>query len=54
MIKWTPKEETKTISLLNDTKIKIEEVVAYVNDGRRIAESIQKIVDLQNSLEGNV
>lgn len=40
-----------TIDLLTDTKQKIEEVVEYVNEKKRVAENLQKIVDIQNSIE---
>ena len=32
---------------------KIEEVVAYVNDRKRLAENLQKILDVQNQIESN-
>ena len=30
---------------------KIEEVVAYVNERKRLAENLQKILDVQNQIE---
>jgi hypothetical protein len=32
---------------------KIEEVVAYVNERKRLAENLQKILDVQNLIESN-
>jgi len=40
----------------NDLKLalgKIEEVVAYVNERKRLAENLQKILDVQNLIESN-
>ena len=34
--------------------VKIEEVVSYVNDRKRLAENLQKILDVQDQIESNV
>jgi len=54
LIKHTPTDGKfqATIELLTATKHQIEEVVTYINEGRRIAESMQKIVEIQTCIEG--
>jgi len=44
-------QEQITIDSLEKTKSKIEEVVIYVNEGKRVAENLQKVVNIQNSFQ---
>lgn len=53
LLKHTPTNEVDAIELLSTTKQKIEEVVVYVNEGKRITENLYKIVEIQNSIKGS-
>jgi hypothetical protein len=50
LAKYTPESDVETIRILNDTKKKIEEVVEYVNEGKRVSENLQKIVEIQSCI----
>lgn len=51
LLKYTP-EDHPDYNLLIDAKSKIEDVVLYINEGRRAFEEQQKIMEIQNKIDG--
>lgn len=52
LLKQTPPNEKDAIDLLTTTNQRIEEVVVYVNEGKRITENLFKIFEIQNAIKG--
>jgi len=53
-MKRSPVDDPTTIDLLKETKQKVESVVEYINESKRLAENLQKILDIQKYFEGKV
>lgn len=51
LLRVTPEEDSDYKSLVTAQQ-QIESVTSYINEGKRTAENQQKIVDIQNSVEG--
>jgi len=51
LLRVTPEDDPDYKSLVTAQQ-QIESVTSYINEGKRTAENQQKIVDIQNSVEG--
>ncbi len=46
-----PPEDTVTLELLETCLKKIEETTTKINEGKRLAEKLQRIVEIQDSID---
>jgi predicted O-linked N-acetylglucosamine transferase (SPINDLY family) len=54
LIKNISPKDTKSLEILQSCLKKIEETTEYINEGKRLAEKLQRVVDIQNSLDTEI
>lgn len=54
VLKHTSPEEQARYQVLMKALKKIEEVTGYINEGKRVAEKLQRIVEIQESIDSDL